>query len=97
MTLRIERQGDSLNFTGTLNRDTLMLYSPFVLLNDCRGDVRFDLAALDNIDTAGLAWLLQQLAAAKQQGLTIALCNVPKQLLSLADVTAVRPLLPISN
>lgn len=97
MTLRIERQGDSLNFTGTLNRDTLMLYSPFALLNDCRGDICFDLAALDNIDTAGLAWLLQQLAAAKQQGLTIALCNVPKQLLSLADVTAVRPLLPISN
>ncbi len=97
MTLRIEQQGDSLRFTGMLNRDTLMLYSPFTLLNSCSGTIRFDLAALDNIDTAGLAWLLQQLAQAKQQGLTIALCNVPKQLLSLADVTAVRPLLPISD
>lgn len=95
--LQIERQADSLRFTGTLNRDTLMLYSPFALLNAGSGALQFDLAALENIDTAGLAWLLQQLAAAKQQGLTIALCNVPKQLLSLSDVTAVRPLLPISD
>jgi phospholipid transport system transporter-binding protein len=52
---------------------------------------------LDNIDTAGLAWLLQQLAQAKARGISITLCKVPKQLLSLADVTAVRPLLPISD
>ena len=103
MALQIELQGDKLHFTGTLNRDTLMLYSPFALLNGATGAtgatgaMQFDFSALENIDTAGLAWLLQQLAAAKQQGLTIALCNVPKQLLSLADVTAVRPLLPISD
>ena len=97
MSLKIERHSDSLHFTGTLNRDTLMQYSPFKLLNGCSGEVKFDFAGLSNIDTAGLAWLLQQLAQAKQQGLTIALCNVPKQLLSLADVTAVRPLLPISK
>lgn len=97
MSLKIERQADGIHFTGSLNRDTLMQYSPFTLLNDCSGEVTFDFAALSNIDTAGLAWLLQQLSQAKQQGLTIALCNVPKQLLSLADVTAVRPLLPISK
>ena len=97
MTLNIVQDGDSLRFTGVLNRDTLMLYSPFTLLNDAGDAVNFDFAALDNIDTAGLAWLLQQLAQAKQRGRAIALCNVPKQLLSLADVTAVRPLLPISN
>ncbi len=97
MALQIERHDDSLRFTGTLNRDTLMLYSPFALLNGCNGAMRFDFAGLNSIDTAGLAWLLQQLGAAKAQGLTIALCNVPKQLLSLADVTAVRPLLPISD
>ena len=97
MSLKIERHADSLHITGTLNRDTLMQYSPFTLLNGCSGAVRFDFAALTNIDTAGLAWLLQQLAEAKQLGVTIALCNVPKQLLSLADVTAVRPLLPISK
>jgi phospholipid transport system transporter-binding protein len=97
VTLKITQQGEALQFTGELNRDTLMLYSPFKLLNSLSGTVKFDFACLDNIDTAGLAWLLQQLAQAKAQGLSIALCNVPKQLLSLADVTAVRPLLPISD
>ncbi|MDX1391418.1 MAG: STAS domain-containing protein [Rheinheimera sp.] len=97
MTLKITQHGDALEFTGVLNRDTLMLYSPFKLLNKVSGDVRFDFAALDNIDTAGLAWLLQQLAQAKARGISITLCKVPKQLLSLADVTAVRPLLPISD
>lgn len=97
MTLHIAQQGQVLCFTGVLNRDTLMLYSPFSLLNDTQGTVSFDFTGLANIDTAGLAWLLQQLSQAKQRGQTIALCNVPKQLLSLADVTAVRPLLPISD
>ena len=95
MTLKIEQQADALHFSGVLNRDTLMLYSPFTQLNTLSGEVKFDFNGLDNIDTAGLAWLLQQLAQAKRRGITIALCNVPKQLLSLADVTAVRALLPI--
>lgn len=97
MTLNIEQQGKVLHFTGVLNRDTLMLYSPFKLLNSLSGPVDFDLSGLLNIDTAGLAWLLQQLATAKQRDVVISLCNVPKQLVSLADVTAVTPLLPISN
>lgn len=97
MTLNIEQQGEVFCFTGVLNRDTLMLYSPFKLLNGVSERVNFDFSGLENIDTAGLAWLLQQLAGAKQRGIEISLCNVPKQLLSLADVTAVRPLLPISN
>ena len=95
MTLNIEQQGEVFCFTGVLNRDTLMLYSPFTQLNTLSGEVKFHFNGLDNIDTAGLAWLLQQLAQAKRRGITIALCNVPKQLLSLADVTAVRALLPI--
>lgn len=97
MTLKIELQGNVLQFTGVLNRDTLMLYSPFKLLNNVSGAVSFNLAALENIDTAGLAWLLQQLSRAQEKGVSVALCHVPKQLLSLADVTAVRPLLPISH
>jgi phospholipid transport system transporter-binding protein len=97
VTLKITAQGEVLQFTGELNRDTLMLYSPFKLLNNMSGAVKLDFAALDNIDTAGLAWLLQQLAQAQARGQSIALCNVPKQLLSLADVTAVRTLLPISD
>lgn len=95
MTLNIVPDGDSLRFTGGLNRDTLMLYSPFTLLNSLQGAVQFDFTALDQVDTAGLAWLLQQLALAKSRQISVTLCNVPPQLLSLAEVTAVRPLLPV--
>jgi phospholipid transport system transporter-binding protein len=97
VTLKIAQQGNTFHFTGELNRDTLMLYSPFKPLNSVSGAIEFDFSALHNVDTAGLAWLLQQLAQSKALGISIALCNVPKQLLSLADVTAVRPLLPISD
>lgn len=95
MTLSIVPGEHSLRFTGVLNRDTLMLYSPFTLLNGAQGSVQFDFAALTSVDTAGLAWLLQQLALAKSLGVSVALCNVPQQLLSLADVSAVRALLPV--
>lgn len=95
MSLSIVKQDGSVHFTGSLNRDTLMLYSPFTLLNNSSGTVHFDLAGLDAIDTAGLAWVIQQLAVAKSNGVTVKLCNVPPQLLSLADVSAVRPLLPV--
>lgn len=97
MTLEITRQQNTLKFDGELNRDTLMMYSPFKLSNGISGTLVFDFSSLSNIDTAGLAWLLQQLAQAKDRGQTITLCNVPKQLVSLADVTAVTPLLPISD
>lgn len=95
MTLVITAVGNSFRFEGALNRDTLILYSPFKLLNRLTGTIQFDLSALTAIDTAGLAWLLQQLAGARDTDLKIELCNVPQQLLSLADVSAVRALLPI--
>lgn len=95
MTLNITAVGNRFDFDGALNRDTLMLYSPLKLLNTVTDKVQFNFAALSAIDTAGLAWLLQQLAQAANAGLEIELCNVPQQLLSLADVSAVRALLPI--
>ena len=95
MSLKIVQQDDNLHFAGSLNRDTLMLYSPFKLLNGVNGRLTFDFSGLDTIDTAGLAWVLQQIAVAKRQGITVVLCNVPHQLLSLADVSAVRSLLPV--
>ena len=76
MTLSIVQQDNSLNFTGSLNRDTLMLYSPFTLLNNVSGKVQFNMTGLDAIDTAGLAWLIQQLAIAKRYGVSVMLCNV---------------------
>ena len=95
MSLTITQNNQTLVFNGKLDRETLMLYSPFSLLNTMSGKVTFDFAALTNVDSAGLAWLIQQLARARTINLQIEIKSVPAQLLSLAKVSAVTEILPI--
>ncbi|MDX3773458.1 STAS domain-containing protein [Chromatiaceae bacterium AAb-1] len=95
MVLSITREDNTVSFKGELNRDTLMLHSPFAMLNALSGRVTFDMGNLTSADTAGLAWLIQQLALSRKKSLVVELRNVPAQLLSLADVSAVTGLLPI--
>ena len=95
MSLSITQQQQRLEFKGELNRDTLMMYSPFTLLNKLSGKVTFDFSALTNVDSAGLAWLIEQVARARTMNLKIEIQHVPAQLLSLANVSAVTAILPI--
>lgn len=95
MALTIKQQQQTVLFSGKLDRETLMMYSPFTLLNTLSGKVIFDFSALVNVDSAGLAWLIQQLARARTMNLQIEIKNVPAQLLSLAKVSAVTTILPI--
>lgn len=95
MSLSITQQQQRLEFKGELNRDTLMMYSPFTLLNKLSGKVTFDFSALTNVDSAGLAWLIEQVARARTMNLQIEIQHVPVQLLSLAKVSAVTAILPI--
>jgi len=95
VSLSITQQQQRLEFKGELNRDTLMMYSPFTLLNKLSGKVTFDFSALTNVDSAGLAWLIEQLALAQQRDLQLQIRQAPAQLLSLARVSAVADLLPI--
>lgn len=97
MALNISKEDSTLRFSGELNRDTLMLYSPFKLLNTLNGKVIFDFSALSNVDSAGLAWLIQQLGQARKQALQVEFIKVPSQLLALAKVSAVTSLLPITD
>jgi phospholipid transport system transporter-binding protein len=95
VTLNIELQAQHLLFSGELNRDTLMVYSPFTMLNSLSGKVTFDFSALTNVDSAGLAWLIQQVARARTMKIDLEIIHVPAQLLSLAKVSAVTTILPI--
>lgn len=97
MSLNIDKEDNVLRFSGELNRDTLMLYSPFKLLNTLSGKVIFDFSALSNVDSAGLAWLIQQLSESRKQKLQLELIKVPSQLLALAKVNGVTTLLPITD
>lgn len=95
MLLTIDQQGNEVFFKGVLNRDTVLDYIPFGLKTDTSAPLIFDLGTLTNVDSAGLAWILQQLALGKNDGRIIKLRNIPPQLLSLAKVSAVEALLPV--
>jgi phospholipid transport system transporter-binding protein len=60
------------------------------------GEVVFDLAAVDEIDSSGLAVLFGWLRAAQAQGKSLRIANPPRNLLSLAEVYGVGALLPLS-
>ena len=72
-------------------------WEPFTLLKNVSGDIVFDLAAVAHVDTAGLAWLLQQLGQANKANIQVKLRNTPQQLKSLALVSDVFALLPLES
>jgi phospholipid transport system transporter-binding protein len=56
----------------------------------------FDLAAVTEVDSSGLAVVFGWLRAAQAQGKTIRLAHPPKNLLSLAEVYGVAEMLPLA-
>lgn len=61
-----------------------------------QGEATFDLAAVGEIDSSGLAVLFGWLRAARAQGMALRIANPPRNLLSLAEVYGVGELLPLS-
>ncbi len=95
--LKIELQGQVLLIQGELNRQTVPTVDPCKALSSAKGAVEFRLGQLQQVDTAGLAWLIHQLALAKQQQLQVSLTQVPEQLRQIASVGGVLNLLPIES
>lgn len=95
--LNISKQDEVITFSGELNRDTVVNFWPFTLLKNVTGEIVFDLAAVAHVDTAGLAWLLQQIGQAKNANTQVKLRNTPQQLKSLAIVSDVFTLLPFES
>lgn len=93
--LKISQQEQTLFFAGALDRDTVPTQWPFKLLKKLNGTVIFDFSELALVDTAGLAWLLHQVAQAAKLGLSIQMRHVPEQLMSLAKLSDVVALLPL--
>lgn len=95
--LNIEVQGQTLVFQGELNRHTVPGVQPCKALKGLHGQIEFRLGELNHVDTAGLAWLLHQVAQSKLLQLQIRLTQTPAQLRSLAEVSDVLRLLPIES
>lgn len=61
-----------------------------------QGEASFDLAAVAEIDSSGLAVLFGWLRAARAQGKSLRIANPPRNLLSLAEVYGVGELLSLA-
>jgi phospholipid transport system transporter-binding protein len=59
------------------------------------GECSVDLATVKRIDSAGVALLLEWQREARRRGVSLRFRNVPRQLLSIAEVCGVRGLLPL--
>jgi phospholipid transport system transporter-binding protein len=96
MTASIQRTGDHLAVSGDMTLETAssLLASGVSALSG--SDAVFDLAAVTNVDSSGLAVLFGWQRVAQTQGKTLRIENPPHNLISLAEVYGVTEILPIS-
>lgn len=55
----------------------------------------FDLADVERVDSAGLAWLINAIRDAKAHNIAVTLTDVPDKLMKLAKISDVDRLLPV--
>tara|TARA_R110002012_G_scaffold168209_1_gene331626 strand:+ start:517 stop:849 length:333 start_codon:yes stop_codon:yes gene_type:complete len=91
---------ESFLLSGSLNRDTIPNFWPDSLqqlANAKRTNkpLVLNLEEITQIDTAGLAWLINLIRDAKQQDVEFSLLNPPDTLLNLAKISDVDGFLPL--
>jgi phospholipid transport system transporter-binding protein len=96
MTASIQRADDHITVSGDMTLETAssLLVSGVTALEG--GDAVFDLAAVTDVDSSGLAVLFGWQRVAQAQGKTLRIENPPHNLISLAEVYGVTEILPIS-
>ena len=96
--INIQQEDQKAIFSGALTRATIVpaFDKKYRHLVDSER-VIIDLAKVNQIDTAGLAWILLLIELAAKNSCHISLTNLPDDLLKLAKLSAVDTLLPITN
>lgn len=94
--ISIQHEADIVIVSGILTRETITRafekkYRNLINSNE----ITLDLANVNKVDTAGLAWLLMLIELADQHDCKLSLINLPEDLLKLAKLSAVDILLPI--
>jgi phospholipid transport system transporter-binding protein len=96
MSADIQRAGDRLAVSGKMTLET----APALFAHGAEalaGEVTlFDLAAVEEVDSSGLAVLFGWQRAAQAKGVALRIANPPESLISLAEVYGVSDLLPLS-
>lgn len=96
MNAGIQPADGRLVVSGNMTLDTAaaLLASGLAALD--KGEPRFDLSEVADIDSSGLAVLFGWLRAARARGLALSIVNPPRNLISLAEMYGVSELLPLS-
>jgi len=92
----LQAADDGLTVSGSMTTDNAAALLAEGVASVGQGKTRFDLSAVTEIDSSGLAVLFGWQRAAQAQGKAITVVNPPQTLRSLADVYGVAELLPFS-
>ena len=95
MTAFIQREDGRLSVSGNMTIETAkdLLQAGVAAMGN--GAATFDLAAVNDVDSAGLAVLFGWQRVANAQGESLRIANPPRSLSSLAEVYGVTGLLPL--
>lgn len=98
MTVAIEASDGCFRVSGdmTLTTATALFARGLEITESQSQPPVFDLSAVDEVDSSGLAVLFGWMRAAEAQGKTMRIDNPPANLVSLAQVYDVSDLLPLS-
>ncbi|MCJ8321590.1 MAG: STAS domain-containing protein [Colwellia sp.] len=96
-TITLTLNNDTAELAGELTRHTV----PSLSEHDSRNflkqkNAKIDLAAVNKIDTAGLAWLLSQVEFAQANSCQLSFVHLPSGLIKLAELSSVDSFLPIN-
>lgn len=96
MSVRLEAAGDGMMVAGDMTMDNAASLLARGVAALAEGKTRFDLSAVGDIDSSGLAVLFGWQRAAHARSKAIVFANPPHNLRSLAEVYGVSGLLPLS-
>ncbi|MDP1526648.1 MAG: STAS domain-containing protein [Rhodocyclaceae bacterium] len=96
MSVSVEARAGGFHVVGDMTLETAAsLFSKGIQIST-EPTLVFDLTAVDEVDSSGLAVLFGWMRAAEAQGKTLRIDNPPANLVSLAQVYDVSDLLPLS-
>lgn len=93
-TCQIENTENGFKILGLINFETVMqVYKQGIALLDRYKEVRLDFADVVHADSSAIALLLNWLRFAKKKQKTFVFVNLPSQLVEIANVCEVMPIL----
>ena len=91
----IERRDDRLLLSGAITFGDAVQWRESVLEQIDRDGLVIDLAAVSEADSAAVSLLLEWVREAAARGYAVRYANLPRTIVSLAEVYGITPLIPL--